>query len=36
MRDEDTMAYMEDVPVDVDNNFHLLKNSVDYALAKFL
>ena len=36
MGDKDIMAYMENIPVDVDNNCHLFKHSVDYAGAKFL
>lgn len=36
MRDEDTMVYIEDVPVDVDNDFHLFRHGVDYVQAKFL
>lgn len=29
--DEDTMVYIEDVPVDVDNNCHPFRHGVDYA-----
>lgn len=36
MGDKDTMAYMEDVPVDVDNDYHPFRYGVDYAWAKFL
>lgn len=34
--DEDTMAYMEDVPVDMDNDCYPFRYGVDYAWAKFL
>lgn len=30
------MIYIEDVLVDIDNNYHLFKNSVDYTWAKFM
>lgn len=36
MEDKNTITYMKDVQVDVDNNCHLFKNGIDYALAKFM
>ena len=36
MEDEDTMAYIEDVPVDIDNNCYPFRHGVDYAWAKIL
>ena len=29
--DKNTMVYMEDIPVNVDNNYHSFRHSVDYA-----
>ena len=34
--DEDTIAYMEDIPGDIDNNCHPFRYNIDYAWAKFL
>lgn len=36
MEDENTMAYIKDIQVNIDNNCYLFKNNVDYILAKFI
>lgn len=34
--DEDAMAYIKDIPIDMDNDCYLFINIVDYVWAKFL
>lgn len=36
MEDKNTITYMEDILVDIDNNYYLFKKSVDYVWAKFM
>lgn len=36
MGDENSTTYIEDVPVDIDNNCYLFGHDIDYAQAKFL
>lgn len=30
------MTYMENVPVDINNDCHLFKNNIDYVQAEFM
>lgn len=30
MRYQDTMAYIKNIPININNNYYLFKNSVDY------